>query len=419
MRFSSAGAFNQHFKLTPMPIFEYKAINEAGVEVIEEMEASDANRVAEQLDKLGYLPIRIREKKGFGEIQLFSKKKTIKHADLIVFTNQLVTLLKAGVPLLSALEALVEQADNEALKEIIQKIYVNIESGLSFSEALGKHPKTFSELYVNSIRAGEMGGALDEVLERLALLMEHDQQTKSRIKSAVRYPIIVVVSLILAFTALMLLVVPKFINLFEKLGVDLPLPTRILIGFYTAVTSYWYLVLGSLVVAGAAFFKYIKTEKGAYQWDQFKISLPILGPLTLKTAMSRFTRMFETLNSSGLPILQTLEISAKTVGNLVVGKEIEKAALGILQGQGIAGPLSQGKIFPPMVIKMIAIGEQSGSLDDMLMNISRHYDTEVDYAVKNLTSMIEPILTVGVGVIVLFLALAIFMPMWDLTKLAQ
>jgi type II secretory pathway component PulF len=402
-----------------MPIFEFKAITAAGAEVTETMEAADAHRVAEHLDKLGYLPVRIREKKGLNEIQIFSKKKKIRRDELIVFTKQLVTLLKAGVPLLSSLEAMVEQAENEALQEIIQKIYVDIESGLSFSAALGRHPKTFSELYVNSIKAGEMGGALDDVLERLALLMEHDQQTKSRIKSAVRYPIIVVVSLVLAFTALMLLVVPKFINLFEKLNVDLPLPTRLLIGFYTAVTSYWYLVIGGLVILAAAFFKFIKTEKGAYQWDMFKISVPVLGPLTLKTAMSRFTRMFETLNSSGLPILQTLEISAKTVGNLVVGKEIEKAAQGILQGQGIAGPLSQGKIFPPMVIKMISIGEQSGSLDEMLMNISSHYDTEVDYAVKNLTSMIEPILTVGVGVIVLFLALAIFMPMWDLTKLAQ
>ncbi|HEX9655115.1 MAG TPA: type II secretion system F family protein [bacterium] len=402
-----------------MPIFEYKAIDETGSEVNEAIEAQDAGRVAEQLDKMGYFPIRIREKGASGDIEIFSTKKKVKQDDLIVFTKQLVTLLKAGVPLLSALEALVEQADNETLKEIVKRVYVDIESGLSFSEALGKHPKIFSDLYVNSIKAGEMGGALDEVLERLAELLDHEQVTKARIKSAVRYPIIVVVSLVLAFTALMLLVVPKFIDLFSKLGVDLPLPTRVLIGFYTALTTYWYFVVGALLILAIAFYKYIRTEKGAYQWDMFMIKVPILGPLTLKTAMSRFTRMFETLNSSGLPILQTLEISSKTVGNQVVGKEIERATIGILQGQGIAGPLSQGKIFPPMVIKMISIGEQSGSLDDMLMNVSRHYDTEVDYAVKNLTSMIEPILTVGVGVIVLFLALAIFMPMWDLTKLAQ
>jgi type II secretory pathway component PulF len=264
-----------------------------------------------------------------------------------------------------------------------------------------------------------MGGALDEVLLRLAQLMEHDQETMSRVKSAMRYPLIVVVSLIVAFITLMLFVVPKFIVLFQKMDVELPLPTIMLIFFYTALTEYWYILIAVLGLSIFGFMKYIKTEKGAMKWDHFKIRAPVFGNLNLKTAMSRFTRMFETLNSSGLPILQTLEISSKTVGNLAVGKEIEKAAHGILQGQGIAVPLSQGNIFPPMVTKMIAIGEQSGSLDEMLMNVSRHYDTEVDYAVKGLTSMIEPILTVGVGIIVLFLALAIFLPMWDLTKLAQ
>ena len=193
---------------------------------------------------------------------------------------------------------------------------------------------------------------------------------------------------------------------------------KILILFYKALAVFK-LRLPNTGLAIAGFIKYIKTEKGAFRWDLFKIRAPVFGNLNLKTAMSRFTRMFETLNSSGLPILQTLEIAAKTVGNLVVAREIEKASQGILQGQGIATPLGEGKIFPPMVVKMIAIGEQSGSLDEMLRNVSEHYDTEVDYAVKGLTSMIEPMLTVGVGVIVLFLALAIFMPMWDLTKIAN
>jgi len=404
-----------------MPSFEYKAINDAGDEVTGVVEAADVNRAGQQLDKLGYFPIKIKPKgQGKGlDIQLFANKKKLKPAEIIVFTKQLVTLLKAGVPLLSCLEALVEQADNESIKEIIQTVYVDIESGLSFSEALAKHPQTFSDLYVNSIKAGESGGALDEVLDRLDQFMQHEMETKARIKAAMRYPMIVVISLVLAFITLMLLVVPKFINLFTKLHVELPLPTRLLIAFYTAITSYWHVILGILAVGLLAFRRYIKTEKGAYQWDQIMITIPVLGPLNLKTAMSRFTRMFETLNSSGLPILQTLEIAAKTVGNAVVAKEIEKAALGIMQGQGIASPLSEGKIFPPMVIRMIAIGEQSGSLDDMLVNISRHYDTEVDYAVKALTSMIEPILTISVGLIVLFLALAIFLPMWNLTKLAQ
>ncbi|MFQ5863940.1 MAG: type II secretion system F family protein [bacterium] len=402
-----------------MPSFEYRAINDAGTEVTDVMDAPNPSEVANRLEKLGYLPLRIEPKEAATRSASSSQKSKVKQAQIIVFTRQLVTLLKAGVPLLSCLEALVEQTDNPALKEVIQKIYVDIESGISFSEALRKHPKVFSELYINSIKAGEMGGALDEVLKRLAQLMEHDQETRARVKSAMRYPIIVVVSLVIAFIALMMIVVPKFIALFEQVGAELPLPTKILIGMHFILANYWYIILATGLVILIAFLKYIKTEKGAYRWDYFKINAPIFGDLNLKTAMSRFTRMFETLNSSGLPILQTLEIAAKTVGNVVVGKEIEKAAYGIMQGEGIAAPLSQGNIFPPMVIRMIAIGEQSGSLDEMLLNVSKHYDTEVDYAVKNLTSMIEPILTVALGVIVLFLALAIFLPMWDLTKLAQ
>jgi len=401
-----------------MPSFEYKAIKPDGSEVTEVMEAKDSDAVTAYLDKLGYLPLKIKQSGG-GVNQLFSNRRKVKDAEIVIFTRQLVTLLRAGVPLLSCLDALVEQADSEGLKGLIEKVYVDIESGLSLSDAIKRHPKEFSELYINSIKAGEMGGALDKVLERLVELMEHEQETNARIKSAMRYPIIVVVTLVLAFVALMMLVVPNFIDLFTKMKIELPLPTRLLIGFHYVLSNYWYLVIAGVSALVIGFLKYIKTEKGAFRWDQFMITVPIFGDLNLKTAMSRFTRMFETLNSSGLPILQTLDITAKTVGNVVIGKEIEKAAAGVLQGAGLAAPLSEGKIFPPMVIRMIAIGEQSGSLDTMLLNVSKHYDTEVEYAVKNLTGMIEPVLTVGVGVIVLFLALAIFLPMWSLTTLAQ
>ena len=402
-----------------MPNFEYKAIKPDGSEITEVMEAKNSDAVTGYLDKLGYLPLKIKQTGGGINLKLFSNKRKLKDAEIIVFTRQLVTLLRAGVPLLSCLDALVEQADSEGLKEIIEKIYVDIESGLSLSDAIKRHPKEFSELYINSIKAGEMGGSLDKVLERLVELMEHEQEVNARIKSAMRYPIIVVVTLVLAFVALMMLVVPNFIDLFTKMKIELPLPTRLLIGFHYVLSNYWYVVIAGLSALAIGFLKYIKTEKGAFQWDQFMITVPIFGDLNLKTAMSRFTRMFETLNSSGLPILQTLDITAKTVGNVVIGKEIEKAAAGVLQGAGLAGPLAEGKIFPPMVIRMISIGEQSGSLDTMLLNVSKHYDTEVEYAVKNLTGMIEPVLTVGVGVIVLFLALAIFLPMWSLTTLAK
>ena len=401
-----------------MPVFQYKAMSASGGVVQDELEAPNPAAVAEKLESLGYIPLNISRKKG-GSSKLFEKKPRVKDNDIIVFTRQLVTLLKAGVPLLSALEALSEQTDNPVMREVIGKIYIDIESGISLSEALAKHPTVFEDMYVNSIRAGEMGGALDDVLLRLADLIEYDRETRSRIKSAMRYPIIVVVSLIVAVIALMMLVVPKFIDMFTQMNIELPLPTRILIAIYEAMSNYWYIGIALIALIIIAFKLWVKTANGRLIWDNVKLKLPIFGPLLMKSYMSRFTRMFETLNRSGLPILQTLEIVSRTVGNAAIGREIEKATIGIRRGDGIAMPLKQSKLFPPMVVRMISIGEQSGSLDEMLHNISEHYEMEVEYAVKGLTSMIEPILTVGLGVIVLFLALAIFLPMWDMTKIAQ
>jgi len=401
-----------------MPVYKYTAITDQGIETSDEIEAPDVGAVATKLERLNYLPVDIREKRKGLEMKLFSKSKKVKSEEIIVFTKQLVTLLKAGVPLLSCLEALMDQAENPAMKKIIQNIYFDIEGGLSFSGSLRKYPSAFSELYVNSIMAGEAGGALDDILQRLSDLMEHDNATQAKIKAAMRYPMIVVISLVVAFVALMMLVVPNFIDLFRQLKVDLPAPTRILIGLHGIIANYWYWLLAAIALTYFGFKKYISLEKGAMVWDKFKISMPMFGDLNMKTAMSRFTRMFETLNSSGLPILQALEITAKTVGNRIIQREIELLAVGVLQGQGLGQTLGDGKVFPPMVIRMISIGEKSGSLDSMLLNVSRHYDTEVEYAVQRLTSMIEPVLTVAMGVIVLFLAMAIFLPMWDLTKIA-
>jgi type II secretory pathway component PulF len=402
-----------------MPQFVYKAVTPQGNVIEDKMEAANVQAVAEKLQQFEFLPLKISAKGGGLQRDIFNSAPKVKIDDVIVFTRQLVTLLKAGVPLLACLDALGEQTENKGFKDIIRAIYRDVESGVSFSEALGKHPKVFEPLYVSSIRAGESGGALDEVLERLSELLEHDRETRARVKAAMRYPIIVIVSMVVAFFALMLLVVPKFIAMFEKVGLDLPMPTRILVFLYGIISTQWYILLLVIIALVIGFKLWIKTERGRYVWDGLVLKIPIFGPLILKTAMSRFTRMFETLNSSGLPILQTLDIVSGTVGNAVIGREIQKASLGIRQGEGIAVPLKQSRLFPPMVVRMISIGEQSGSLDEMLLNVSKHYDMEVEYAVKNLTSMIEPILTVGLGTIVLFLALAIFLPMWDLTKLAR
>lgn len=402
-----------------MPVYRIRALTPAGKTINDKIEAPNPAVVAEKLERQGYMPLQVKREKGRSlNANIFGSAPRVKTDDVIVFTRQAVTLLRAGVPLLQALNALADQTENATLRETIEQIASDIEGGQSFSEALSRHPKTFHGMYVNSIRAGEMGGALDDVMGRMADLMEYDRETRARIKSAMRYPIMVLVSLVIAFIALMLLVVPRFIDMFQQLGVELPLPTRILILLHHIIANYWYAALGGLMLLFIAFKAWVKTANGRLHWDHIKLKIPVFGQLILKSSMSRFTRMFETLNRSGLPILQTLEIVSRVVGNAVVGKEIQKAILGVRKGEGIALPLKQSKLFPPMVIRMISIGEQSGSLDEMLENISRHYDMEVDYAVKNLTSMIEPMLTVVLGVIVLFLALAIFLPMWDLTRIA-
>ncbi|NOZ57908.1 MAG: type II secretion system F family protein [Calditrichaeota bacterium] len=403
-----------------MAVFQYKAVTPSGEIIENSMEAASQANVFEHLERSGLVPLKINEVKqrASDSLALFGKKK-VKLDDLVLFTKQLVTLLKAGVPLLSALEALYEQTEHPTLKEVISELYRDVEGGQSLSEAMAKHPKVFPALYVSSIRAGEASGAMEQVLSRMATLLEHDKETRAKLKSAMRYPIIVISSLGIAFLVLMTFVVPRFVDMFLQAGMELPLPTRILIVMSNALQRYGVYGFFGFIGLVVAFKQYIKTRTGRYQWDKFKLSMPIFGNLTLKVAMSRFARMFQTLNSSGMPILETLDILSETVGNEVVSRELQKVTIGVRRGEGIAEPLRRSKLFPPMVIRMVAIGEQSGSLDDMLLNISEHYDLEVDYAVKNLSTMIEPMLTVGLGIIVLFLALSIFLPMWNLTSLAH
>jgi len=401
-----------------MPAFEYKAVTSSGQIVIEILDAANEQGVSMELYKKGYRPISIKQKKGSaaqqksaGEIQLFQKK--IKAEEIVLFTRELVTLLRAGVPMLTALEALSSQANKE-MGAILNKIYVDVMSGRSFSQALAQHPKVFSHLFVNSVHAGEMSGSLDEVLERMAVVLKKDEETKKKVKSAMKYPIFVCTAMAGAFVILMTQVVPKFADMFVGLGTELPIFTRILMGTSDFVSDNVLYILGVATIGGVGFSFFIKTEQGRLWWDGLKMKIPVLGPLVTKSSMARFTMMFETLNRSGLPILQTLNTVSGAVGNAVIEKTIKQVASGVERGQGIAGSMKKHTLFPKMVIQMIAIGEQSGSLDDMLSSISSHYDTEVEYAIKGLTQMIEPILTVAIGGMVVVMALGIFLPMWSM-----
>lgn len=401
-----------------MPAFLYKAVTANGQVVSETIEAANEQSVTRELFQRGYRPISIKMTKGAAKEgegglagDLFAKK--IKSEELVLFTRELVTLLRAGVPMLTALEALGSQNKN-IMGEVINKIYVDVMSGNSLSQAMDKHPKVFNKLFVNSVKAGEMSGSLDEVLERMAVMLKKDEESKKKVKAAMKYPIMVICAMIVAFIIMMVAVIPKFASMFSKMKMELPLPTKILMATSDFVQHY---ILFILLFAGAVFVAFqftIKTKKGRYWWDDTKMKIPLIGPLIAKSAMSRFSKMFETLNKSGLPILQTLNTVSSAVGNVVIEGIIKQVALGVERGEGIAGAMKKHKIFPPIVVRMISIGEQSGSLDEMLGSISEHYDVEVEHQINGLTSMIEPILTVVLGAAVVVIAIGIFLPMWNM-----
>jgi type II secretory pathway component PulF len=397
-----------------MPMFEYKAVTPSGQVVNETVEAPNSQKARSEITKKGYRPLSIKETKGnVGnmEIKLFAKK--IQTEEIVLFTQELVTLLKAGVPLLTSIEALSSQSSKE-FGEVLNKIYVDVMSGKSFSQALDAHPKVFTKLYVNSVRAGEVSGSMDDVLSRMALLLKKDEEMKKQVKGALRYPIIVICAMIGAFFIIMLKVMPNFVNMFERMDLDLPLPTKILITLSKFMQANWGYVVFLIGGVALGLYLFIRTEKGRFWWDGLMMRFPITGNLVIKTAMARFTKMFETLNRSGLPIIQTLNTVCTSVGNVVIEGMIREVALNIEKGQGIAASMKKFELFPPMVIRMISIGEQSGSLDNMLESIAEHYETEVGYAVKGLIAMIEPILTVFIGGGVIVMAMAIFMPMWNM-----
>ncbi len=403
-----------------MPLFHYKARDKFGALFEGTIETLNRELVATQLDGLGYIPVSItEEREGIFSPEFLQQFTRITPQDQIIFSRQLATLISAGLPFIASFETLIEQTENPRLKKVIAKVKQDVEGGSTIADALERHPKVFSSLYVNMIRAGEAGGVLDEILNRLAFLAEHEAETRARVKAATRYPIIVIAATAIAFVVLLTFVVPRFVEIYANFKGTLPMPTRVLIWLNKFVKSYWYLII--LSIAGLIFGTrwYINTEAGRLQWDNIKIKLPIFGPIFLKLAMSRFSRIFATLNRSGLPILQTLDIVSATIGNKVISRVIDNVRDSARGGKGLVQPMRVSKVFPPIVTRMMAVGEETGNMDDMLVKISDYYDTEVEYAIKNLSTLIEPILIVIIGGMVLFLALGIFLPMWNMISLMK
>ncbi len=399
-----------------MPAYIYKGRTQSGEVINGVLEAQSPEAAAEQLFSKGYTPIRIESANAAGPAigiggMFFNR---VKQEDLIVFSRQLATLIAAGISFIRSLDTLSQQTRSRKLQGVIEDVRKDVERGSSFSAALAKFPKVFPQLYVSMIKVGEEGGVLDDILERLAELLEHEAVTRARMKAATRYPLIVIIGITIAFFVLTTFVVPKFAALYQSAKVELPLPTRILIFINKAIRGYWPLLAGAVIGAVFAARSYVKTPSGRWNWDKIKLRIPIIGPVVEKTVMSRFARIFSTLYRSGIPMLHTLDIVSGTLGNVIIARAVEVIKESVREGKGLAPPMTSTMVFPPMVTQMVAVGEETGALDDMLTKVSDYYDLEVEYAIKNLSTTLEPVLLLFLAVIILFLALGIFLPIWDM-----
>lgn len=402
-----------------MPHYRYKARDKDGALHTGAMEARGKETVADQLSGQGFLPVLIEEQEqsllsGIDLNALFNK---VTSQDLIVFSRQLATLVNAGIPFLSSLGTIEKQSENPRLKAAIADIRRSVEGGASFSDALARHPGIFSKMYVSMIRAGETAGILDDILVRLAMLAEHDANTRSRVKTATRYPMIVVIAVGAAFAFLVSFVIPKFAAIFGRFKTELPMPTRVLIGINYAIQHYWYLIILGILLAVWLVIWYVNTSMGRWQWDRVKLRLPVFGMLFQKVALSRFARVFAAMQKSGISMMLTLDIAGETVGNVVIARAVQTMSDSLRDGKGLTAPMESSGLFPPLVVQMVAVGEETGKLDTMLSKVSDYYDTDVEYTLRNLSTLIEPVLLLFVGGMVLFLALGIFLPMWDLMSL--
>lgn len=407
-----------------MATFTFEAINENGTSIKDSIDAESLDVARQKVSLRGLIPVKIKETRhgdnSAGFISDLNVRLTpVTPPDLILFTKQFRTMLKAGVSILNLLQIMENQTENIKLKKIITEMGQDIREGKSLNEAFRKHPKVFSELYCSMIEAGEISGSLPMVMDRLIYIIDHEHQVTSDIKSALRYPLFILAVLGVAFVVLLMFVIPKFINIFERVGLDIPLPTQICMMLYQFMSSYWYLIIGGTVAAIVGLYFYFKTEPGRFIRDATLMRIPIVGKLMVKAAMSRFASIFSILQASGVTVLDGMDILSKTIGNAAITREFELIKEKLKAGRGISEPLKTAHYFPPMVINMVAIGEESGSLEEMLSEISDHYDSEVEYATKQLSEAIGPILTVGLAVVVGFFAMAIFLPMWDLTKMVH
>ena len=401
--------------------YAYKVRDRDGKMLGGTLEADSEDAVVGRLRQLGYAPISIEAEKGAGlktELRLPGTGR-VKLKDLAVFSRQFATMINSGLSLLRALTILGEQTSNRRLGEVVIQVRAEVEQGMSLSASMAKHPKVFNRLYVSMVRAGEIGGFLDQVLVKVADTFEKEVALRGKIRSAMTYPVVVFAMVLMIVSAMLIFIVPTFESLYESLGGVLPLPTRILIGASDGLRRYFFLVLLAVGGLGFAYKRWRATPAGRYRLDQFKLKVKVFGPLFHKSALSRFSRTLSTLIRSGVPILQALEIVAETVNNGVISRAVRDVQDAVREGESLATPLAKHPTFPAMVVQMMAVGEETGALDTMLSKVADFYDQEVEAAVASLTSMIEPILIAVMGAAVGGMVISLYLPLFSIINLVK
>ena len=400
-----------------MPVWEYTAKNATSGQITKgQLDVPTRDDVIAFLRRGRMTPVTVREATKSFNISFGGGVQT---RDVVIFTRQFATMINAGLPLVQSLSILAQQSENKILKEVTKTVVYDVEAGNTLADALRKHPKVFTDLYVNMVAAGEAGGILDTILLRLATFLEKNDALVRKVKGAMVYPAVIMSVAAIAIAVLLIFVIPTFESMFASVNMELPFPTRFVIGASDILIGWWWLIIAVVAAAAFGLRQFYATANGRKMLDTLLLNSPVLGDMLRKSAVSRFTRTLGTLISSGVSILDGLEITAKTAGNRVIHDAVMESRQSIAGGETIAGPLEQSKVFPPMVISMVAVGEQTGGLDEMLSKIADFYDEEVDVAVSALLSLMEPVMIVVLGVVVGGMVVAMYLPIFDMVNAVQ
>jgi MSHA biogenesis protein MshG len=409
-----------------MAVFAYKGRNGRGDLVEGTLDGDDSSAIADQLTNIGVIPVEVTPFRGMtlaaqGKSDRFKnlfQDKNVSQIELMLFSRQMYTLLKAGVPIMRALAGLQESTQHPVFSEMLQDLRESLDSGRELSTAMRRHPKVFSPFYVSMVQVGEMTGTLDETFIRLYDYLEFERDMRERIKTAMRYPSFVVIAMVIAMFVINLFVIPAFAKVYAGFHAELPTITKLLIGSSNFMVDYWLLIVALMVGAALAFRFYINTPDGRFNWDRYKFKIPIIGPLIMKSTLSRFARGMALSFKSGMPILQGMNVVSMVVDNEFMRSRVEQMRDGVERGESILRTAVAAGVFNPVVLQMIAVGEETGDLDGLMGEVADMYEREVKYEVATLSAKIEPILIVALGLLVLVLALGVFLPMWDLGKAA-